>query len=67
MKTGKPTVQLDKVLVVLDALGIGLTAGGPGASFTAQELAQATVKREPGEPAPCLGGRVRDGRGYAQG
>lgn len=50
LENGKPTVQLDKVLVVLDALGIGLTAGGPGASFTAQELAQATVKREPGEP-----------------
>lgn len=28
LENGKPTVQLDKVLVVLDALGIGLTAGG---------------------------------------
>lgn len=51
LENGKPTVQLDRVLVVLDALGIGLTVGGPGVSFTAEELAQATVKREPGEAA----------------
>lgn len=30
LENGKPTVQLDKMLVVLDALGIGLMVRGPG-------------------------------------
>ena len=34
LENGKPTVQLDKMLVVLDALGIGLMVRGPGVSFT---------------------------------
>ena len=46
----RPTVQLDKMLVVLDALGIGLMVRGPGVSFTAEELAQAAVKRESEDP-----------------
>ena len=36
LENGKPTVQLDKMLVVLDALGIGLMVRGPGVSFTAE-------------------------------
>ena len=50
LENGKPTVQLDKMLVVLDALGIGLMVRGPGVSFTAEELAQAAVKRESEDP-----------------
>lgn len=50
LENGKPTVQLDKMLVVMDALGIGLMVRGPGVSFTAEELAQASVKREPEDP-----------------
>ena len=46
LENGKPTVQLDKMLVVLDALGIGLMVRGPGVSFTAEELAQAAVSRQ---------------------
>ena len=38
------------MLVVLDALGIGLMVRGPGVSFTAEELAQAAVKRESEDP-----------------
>lgn len=47
LENGKPTVQLDKMLVVLDALGIGLMVRGPGVSFTAEELAQAPSSASP--------------------
>lgn len=50
LENGKPTVQLHKMLVVMDALGIGLMVRGPGVSFTAEELAQAAIKREPEDP-----------------
>lgn len=46
LENGKSSVQLDKVLTVLDALGLTLAVGGPGAAFTAEQLATAVVKRD---------------------
>lgn len=46
LENGKPTVQLDKVLAVLDALGLTLAVGGPGAAFTAEQLANASLKND---------------------
>ena len=46
LENGKPTVQLDKVLMVLDALGLNLAIGGPGAAFTAEQLANASIKSD---------------------
>ncbi len=50
LENGKTTLQLDKVLTVLDALGLNLALGGPAAAFTVEELSTACLKREPGEP-----------------
>ena len=44
LENGKPTVQLDKVFVVLEALGITLAVGGPGAAFTPAQLSRACLK-----------------------
>lgn len=49
LENGKPTVQLDKVFVVLEALGITLAVGGPGAAFTPAQLSRACLKQEEGE------------------
>lgn len=50
LENGKETVRMEKVLAVLDALGLNLALGGPGMAFTADQLANAYVKQEEGEP-----------------
>lgn len=50
LENGKETVRMEKVLAVLDALGLNLALGGPGLAFTADQLANAYLKQEDGEP-----------------
>ena len=75
LENGKPTVQLDKMLVVLDALGIGLMVRGPGVSFTAEKEKHVEVclrqpkrrnKSDDTSPVTDFGGSMRldtNGRG----
>ena len=55
LENGKPTVQLDKMLVVLDALGIGLMVRGPGVSFTADDADRA---RDTGSVSVSIEGKI---------
>ncbi len=48
LENGKPSVQFDKVLDVLETLGLTLSVGGPGAGFSARELAFIPVKQQEG-------------------
>ncbi len=50
LENGKETVRMEKVLAVLDALGLNLALGGPGMAFTARQLANAYIKQEDNEP-----------------
>lgn len=46
LEAGKPTAQFDKILQVLDTFGMGLALTGTGASFTEDDLQDATVNRQ---------------------
>lgn len=50
LENGKSTVQLDKVLDVLNALGMTLALGGAGAAFTPEQLATACLKLKRKDP-----------------
>ncbi|MFU0841488.1 MAG: hypothetical protein ACFWTZ_02510 [Burkholderia sp.] len=50
LENGKPSVRLDKVFDVLNALGLNLALGGPGTAFTVDELASASLKQDADEP-----------------
>lgn len=50
LENGKPSVRMDKVFMVLNALGLNLALGGPGTAFTIEQLANACLKQEEDEP-----------------
>lgn len=43
VECGKPNVQFDKLMAVLDSLGIELSVGGAGALFSLEELAELQI------------------------
>ena len=61
LENGKPSIQLDKLLMVMETLGLEIMVGGPGAAFTTEDLSTASVKCREDEPIHVWQAEFTDG------
>lgn len=61
LENGKPSVQLDKLMMVMETLGLQIMVGGPGAAFTTEDLSTASVKCRDDEPIHVWEAEFTDG------